>query len=110
MADIEAEAVAKQQAAARREVEEQERKAAAARKAEEEDRKRTVEATKQSKTSLRGRGRVGSRAGANPAKPTPSSGYGTADASLSSIGRGSYSSRRPASGIGRGARGARSRG
>jgi hypothetical protein len=110
MADIEADAVAKQQAAARREAEEQERKAAAARKAEEEDRKRTVEATKQSKTSLRVRGRIGTRAGTSAAKPTASSGYGTSDASLSSIGRGTYSSRRPASGIGRGTRGTRSRG
>lgn len=109
MADLEAEAQAKQQAALRREAEEQERKAAAARKADEEERKRAAEATKTQKTALRVRGRVTSRGATATARPA-SSGYGTTDTSMSSIGRGSSSSRRPASGIGRGTRGTRGRG
>lgn len=109
MADLEAEVEAKQQAALRREAEEQERKAAAARKADEEERKRAAEATKTQKTALRVRGRVSSRGTTSTARPT-SSGYGTTDTSTSSIGRGSYSSRRAASGIGRGTRGSRGRG
>ena len=109
MADMEVESQAKHQAALRREAEEQERKATAARKAEEEERKRVAEATKQQKTTQRVRGRVTSRGTSSTAKP-PSSGYGISDTSVSSIGRGSYSSRRPSSGIGRGARGTRGRG
>ncbi|ETN46204.1 uncharacterized protein HMPREF1541_00388 [Cyphellophora europaea CBS 101466] len=108
-ADVEAEAQARQQAALRREAEEQERKAEAARKAEEEERRRVAEATKQQKTGLRVRGRVNSRGVSSTAKP-PSSAYGTTDSSISSVGRGSYATRRAASGIGRGTRGTRGRG
>jgi thioesterase domain-containing protein len=109
MADLEAEAQAKQQAVIRREAEEQERKATAARKAEEEERKRAAQFTTQQKTSLRTRGRVTSRGTPSTAR-TPTSGYSTTDTSTTSIARGTYGLRRAASGIGRGTRGGRARG
>lgn len=106
MADIEAESQAKQQAHLRREAEEQERRAAAARKAEEAEQKRLIEPAKQTKPSLRGRGRASSRAAsATTTGRTASSGYGSTDTSTASVGRGMYSSRRPASTVGRSGRG-----
>ena len=104
IADIEAEGVAKQQAASRREIEEQERKATATRRVEEDERRRLTEPSKQQKTTMKVRGRVSSRGAA-------SSGYvGTTDpANTSTIARGSSNTRRTTSGIGRG-RGARGRG
>jgi hypothetical protein len=102
---MEIESQTKQQAAQRREVEEQERKAAAARRAEEAEQRRLVESTKPQPTSSRGRGRVSSR-GSAVMRPQ-SSGYAAADSSTTNVGRGSsYTSRRPASGIGRAGRGA----
>ena len=111
MADIEAEAVAKQQAAIRRETEEQERRNTAARKAEEEERRRAVEGTKQQKTALRVRGRVTSRGVSASANQ---SGYmvpdSSANTSMASTGRGGAASRRAAvSQYGR-VRGSRGRG
>ena len=105
VADMEAEAVAKQQASLRQEAEEQERKHVVARKAEEEEQRRITSAATQQKTALRVRGRVSSR-GASSAQ----SGYvGDTSTNMTSATRGSASNRRAASGIGRG-RGGRGRG
>ena len=101
VADIEAEAVAKQYANQRKEAEEQQRRSQAAVRAEEEERRRLAEGTKQQKTSLRVRGRVTSRG----ASTAPSGYFGadtSANTSTSGSGRGSGTTRRPASGIGRG--------
>lgn len=115
VADAEQETYTKQREAERREAEEQERRAVATRKAEEEERRRLVnESAIGSKvtrtTSTRGRGRAARAGGA------AASGYVAGNTSMSgntsSIGRGvSASTRRPASGIGRGtSRGSRGRG
>jgi membrane protein involved in colicin uptake len=103
MADMEAEAAAKKNAAARKDAEDQERRANAARKAEEEEKRRAAEAAKQQKSSMRVRGRVTTR-GAN----TATSGY-VGDTSTMSSTRGTTFIRRTTSGIGRG-RGGRGRG
>ena len=101
--DIEAEAIQKQHAADRKEMEEQERRAAAALRAEEEDeRRRTETIMKSSKVPGRGRGLPSSRAG-SVNRPV-STGY---VASSTSVGtnntvRGSGTSQRRASGVSRG--------
>nr|KAK5440413.1 hypothetical protein LTR18_007701 [Exophiala xenobiotica] len=104
IADIDDEALEKQRAAERQEAEEQERKVAAARRAEEEEKRRTELAAKQSRpTSSRG-GRTGT-GGRVPSTTSTSyvqTGGGTK--------RGTSSSRRTTSGIGRGIAGRGSRG
>ena len=101
--DMEAEALQKQHAADRKELEEQERRAAAALRAEEEDeRRRTETLLKSSKVSGRGRGVPSTRTGS--VNRPPSTGYG---ASATNVGtnntvRGSGTSNRRASGVSRG--------
>ena len=104
VADMEAETVAKQRAALRREAEEQERRNAVTKKAEEEEKSRAADAAKQQKTALRVRGKITSR-GASASQ----SGYVGDTSTTTSTSRGSVSHRRTTSGIGRG-RGVRGRG
>ncbi|KIW92162.1 uncharacterized protein Z519_07146 [Cladophialophora bantiana CBS 173.52] len=110
IADIEEEAMEKKRAAERREAEQEERKRAAAKQTEEEERRRTEAATKPARATSRGTGRVGI-AGRGTTASTQSSSYVQVGGSNSSgIKRGAVSSRRTASGLGRGAAGRASRG
>lgn len=112
MTDIEDEAQEKQRAAERREVEEEERKRSAARRAEEEERKKTEAVAKPTKVTTRGTTRAGS-AGRGAVASTPSSSYvQMGGPNASGTKRGTSSTRRTTSGIGRGAagRGGRGRG
>lgn len=99
ISDMEAETIARQQAAQRREAEEQERRNQAAKKAEEEERRRATEVNKQQKTALRVRGRVTSR-GASTNQSV--AGTDSSNTTMTSIGRGSNTARRTTSGLGRG--------
>lgn len=101
IADIEEETQAKQDAAERRALEEQERKADMARKAEEDERRRAEAATRVSKSATRGRGRGMARgASSSTSTATPASAT-SANTSMSSIARGTSSTRRATGGIGR---------
>ncbi|OCT49128.1 putative DASH complex subunit Duo1 [Cladophialophora carrionii] len=106
IANIEEEALQKQRAIERREAEEEERKIAAARRADEEEKRKTEAVVKPTKAGAsRGTSRAPS-AGRGSVAHTPSSSYvqmgGT---SSSGIRRGTSSTRRTTSGIGRGTAG-----
>lgn len=112
IADIEEEAVEKQRAAERREVEEEERKRAAARRAEEDERRKAETAAKPAKGPPRGTARAGP-AGTGSVASTPASSYvQMGGPNTSGIKRGTSSTRRTTSGVGRGSssRGPRGRG
>jgi len=110
IAEMENEALARQQQVERREMEEQERKAAAVRKAEDEEQKKAEVPTKTIKPATRGRTRTTGR-GTSTAQSGYVAGGTQRDTSTSSIARGNTSTRRTTSGIGRGqsSRGARGR-
>ena len=112
MTDMEEEAQERQRAAERREVEEEERKQSAARRLEVEESKRVEVGGKSTKVTARGAARAGS-AGRGAVASTPSSSYvQMSGANASGSKRGTSSTRRTTSGIGRGtaSRGGRGRG
>ncbi|KAI1906680.1 hypothetical protein LOZ53_002377 [Ophidiomyces ophidiicola] len=114
MADIENEALLKQQAAERRELEEQQRREALAQKAAEEERKRaatTVATNKNVRTiSSRGRTRTVGRNPSSTSSTSQTSGSGTRGVSRGATGRGTAGLRRPPSTTTRGTVGTNNRG
>ncbi|EXJ87679.1 hypothetical protein A1O1_04603 [Capronia coronata CBS 617.96] len=111
IADIEEETLKKQRAADRREVEEQERRLAAARQVEAEEKRKAETHTKQAKVPSRGGSRIGTTTRGTKASTSSyvqMGGSGTNTASA--VKRGTSSTRRSTSGIGRGIAGRGSRG
>lgn len=109
IADEEQEALARQQAAERREIEELQRREAATRKAEEDERKRAEAATKATRGAARGRVRGTARGGNVGSTSTGYVGVGGQTPSRNARGT-STATRRTAGGIGRGIGSVRSRG
>jgi len=107
IANIEQEASKKQRAAERREAEEQERRSAAALRAEEEEKRKADLAAKQSRpTSARGSSRVGTTGrGSSSSTSTSYVQMGGSINTTTGSKRGTASTRRTSSGIGRGATG-----
>ncbi|EXJ56950.1 hypothetical protein A1O7_07294 [Cladophialophora yegresii CBS 114405] len=111
IANIEEEALQKQRATERREAEEEERKMAAARRAEQEEKRKTEAVVQPTKTGIwRGTSRAPS-AGRGSGAQTPSSSYVQVGGPNSSgTRRGTSSTRRTTSGVGRGTAGRGTRG
>lgn len=108
IADIEEETLEKQRAIERREAEEQERRLAAARLAEEEDKRKAELAARQSRPASARGGRIG--AGGRVPSASSSSHVQVGGSNSSGIKRGTSTTRRTTSGIGRGISGRGSRG